>query len=128
MATVMVCHYAAKRGQQKDRYLSGKADQSKQPFRTGEPVNQPALRDILHPSPDKGNEHPKKVKAIISIAEGTGGMMESAKLRFVCLHEIKVISLSPPRGKLLDQRLSLTQNESDDRRDSRGVARGQPAT
>src|SRR5262245_17355403 len=113
MATVMICHYATNRGQQKDRNLPSKANQPKQTFRTGEPINQPALRDILHPRPDKGNQHSKKVEAIISIAEGAGGMVESAKLRFVCLHEIKVISHSLPRGKLLDQQQVLSQNGCD---------------
>ena len=60
---------ASDRCKDEDGKLRGKTDDAEQRRRSGQTIDQPRLRNRLHPSADKGRELSHEKKAVISVAQ-----------------------------------------------------------
>jgi len=68
---------AAERRQEEDRHLAGEPDEPEQRGGSGQPVDQPRLRDHLHPGADERDELPGEEEAVVSMREGAETGWES---------------------------------------------------
>lgn len=69
MTSEPIRQHTGKRYQKKQRNVADKSDHSQHQLRFGEPIDQPAHRDLLHPGTDKRYRLSEKEQAEISRAQ-----------------------------------------------------------
>lgn|SRR5436190_23187809 len=79
MPGIAIGDYAADRSESEYRDLAAEPRRTQEQFRMREPVNQPALRHVLHPCSDERDGLPEKQQAEVSMAECAERLPKSPK-------------------------------------------------
>jgi len=81
MPGIAVGYHATDRSEREYRNLAAEPRRSQEQFRMREPVNQPALRYVLHPRADERDGLSKKQQAEVTMAECAEGLPKAPKWR-----------------------------------------------